>query len=1022
MSTEQEEFNKALLEMSNTLAAVSTNMMDMQGAFVKAAKAAGLNVPELEKSKQGLNGLTGSTYKLTEAQKAQAQAEEILTKKLQFQTAALDKSVESIGLFAKGLLDSNVKLTNYGDAISKAGDAAFQLGKSFGIAGTLIGGAVKGIAEIAKANLAVQQKYFEARNELFKLGGAGTTTTESLMDTAKAAGLTAETIGRMTKPMKEMGSNIMILGSTAGKAQQEFGKLIQYSGDQRKEMMRLGISQEDMIKGTADYLSLQAMSGRSIRNEIQDKDKLRKSSLEYQTSLLELAALTGSDVDDLKKKQQEILRTAQVEAKNIQDENKARKLDAMGRREEAAAVRAETKARNAAFSELAGAPKQLQDAVKKFVNSGTYADEAQMLAFQGLQKEMEDYKKAIASGDEDKARAASLTLMQAAAQKGAESIDRYQSVVQFGSEEERKRLGVDTDMLEFYYKYRDGLQKKDAATIEAGIKSTKEGADKTANALAIAQEANIKASQSMESLIKTIDPTSTAFMAVTAAVVASTLALSFFAKKLTTDALFGGGGGDGSGKLSDILSSGKGKGGYLSKVGGVKTLAKGLGKGVAGLAGGLLLDYGAEKATASGHEKIGAGLDVGSTALSGAGTGAMIGSIIPGIGTAIGGTVGGLAGAGYGAYKNWGNFFGSNSTTTAATQAVQAKQSAEITEKIQGQNEDLSRTLPKLNDSVVSLDKAFKLLIATTGSLVTDTTIEGDSGSTGGGGGGFIGGGGGGDFGGISTSSNAGQFTKASPGPDSKVLDFVGKHESNGNYNSLVGGKTKTDPALTDMTVGQVLSLQSRMRKQGFETSALGKYQIIQSTLAGLVGKGTLSLDSKFNPSTQDKAAISLMNARGREKFRSGQLSVDTYADNLSKEWASLPYHTGKSFYQGVGSNKSGTNRSEFLDHIQARNGGIVSGPETGFPVTMHGNELIVPIDPNSILAELGKKSKQQVENEVAKNTTSSGGNNSKEGYKELLGMNYTLMNMLSDKLDSVINHLSDSNDTQGKILRYSQS
>lgn len=93
------------------------------------------------------------------------------------------------------------------------------------------------------------------------------------------------------------------------------------------------------------------------------------------------------------------------------------------------------------------------------------------------------------------------------------------------------------------------------------------------------------------------------------------------------------------------------------------SLAKGLAGGVGGIVGGLALDYASDKLKESGHEKLGAAADIGSSALSGAGTGAMIGTMIaPGVGTAIGGAVGGLVGGAYGLYKNAGTLFGDDET------------------------------------------------------------------------------------------------------------------------------------------------------------------------------------------------------------------------------------------------------------------------------------------------------------------------------------------------------------------------
>ena len=89
--------------------------------------------------------------------------------------------------------------------------------------------------------------------------------------------------------------------------------------------------------------------------------------------------------------------------------------------------------------------------------------------------------------------------------------------------------------------------------------------------------------------------------------------------------------------------------GAVGKVGGFLSSAKG---SLLTLGGGMALDYAAQKADESGHKGVAGALDVGSSALAGAGWGGMIGSVVPGVGTAIGAGVGAAVGGAYGLYKN----------------------------------------------------------------------------------------------------------------------------------------------------------------------------------------------------------------------------------------------------------------------------------------------------------------------------------------------------------------------------------
>ena len=102
--------------------------------------------------------------------------------------------------------------------------------------------------------------------------------------------------------------------------------------------------------------------------------------------------------------------------------------------------------------------------------------------------------------------------------------------------------------------------------------------------------------------------------------------------------------------------------------------------------------------------------------------------------------------------------------------------------------------------------------------------------------------------------------------------------------------------------------------------------------------------------------------------------------------------------------------------------GGIVSGSRSGYTATLHGNEIVVPLDPNSLLAELGKKSQEQVKTEMSSFENSIKTDRTDVGVQDFIKQNQQLMEMLSYKLDGVLNKLDTSNYTQDKILKYSQA
>lgn len=139
------------------------------------------------------------------------------------------------------------------------------------------------------------------------------------------------------------------------------------------------------------------------------------------------------------------------------------------------------------------------------------------------------------------------------------------------------------------------------------------------------------------------------------------------------------------------------------------------------------------------------------------------------------------------------------------------------------------------------------------------------------------------------------------------ILDLLGKSEGTDKgrgYNETLGygAYTGGNVDLVNMTLGQIDRLQTSMLKNPknkLRSSALGRYQIIRTTLRTLKKKLGLNDDLKFTPELQDYLAYELLKGRGLEQWQSGKLSDKQFMDNLSKEWASLPNALGVGAYAG---------------------------------------------------------------------------------------------------------------------------
>lgn len=141
------------------------------------------------------------------------------------------------------------------------------------------------------------------------------------------------------------------------------------------------------------------------------------------------------------------------------------------------------------------------------------------------------------------------------------------------------------------------------------------------------------------------------------------------------------------------------------------------------------------------------------------------------------------------------------------------------------------------------------------------------------------------------------------------LLQVIAKAESNNNYNAYFGNANNTKIMFTNMSISEVMQWQANYIRQGSPSSAVGRYQIVNTTLDGLVRRLDIDTGQKFDQAMQDKLAIALLERRGAEAYINKELTLDEFAANLAKEWAALPKVLGPnphdSYYASDGLNKS---------------------------------------------------------------------------------------------------------------------
>jgi len=132
------------------------------------------------------------------------------------------------------------------------------------------------------------------------------------------------------------------------------------------------------------------------------------------------------------------------------------------------------------------------------------------------------------------------------------------------------------------------------------------------------------------------------------------------------------------------------------------------------------------------------------------------------------------------------------------------------------------------------------------------------------------------------------------------LLDFISIAESGGNYNAVIGDADATDD-LSQYDIDGIYALQRQLLANGEPSDAVGRYQIIQETLKGLVEGFAIDLATMFTRELQDQLGAALLNGRQYAAWASAAIDDAQFAHELSCEWASLPDpdNDGRSHYDG---------------------------------------------------------------------------------------------------------------------------
>lgn len=148
-------------------------------------------------------------------------------------------------------------------------------------------------------------------------------------------------------------------------------------------------------------------------------------------------------------------------------------------------------------------------------------------------------------------------------------------------------------------------------------------------------------------------------------------------------------------------------------------------------------------------------------------------------------------------------------------------------------------------------------------------------------------------------------------GIDAALFDIIASAEAGAEgYDAVQHGARIGPPRPpTELTLGEIFDWIDATPGQHH---AIGRYQIIPSTLERLVEDLGLPLEARFSRTLQDRLALELAIGAGYAEFLEGEIDRSAFLDKLARVWAGLPTASGKSHYHGYAGNRATIARSRF--------------------------------------------------------------------------------------------------------------
>lgn len=378
MSEEEiQNLNENLKQLNDTIKLMNDTMSAVTNQSTLAANATSKLKASVNNTVDDIDDLAGSTINAKGALDNLEKSTERTDDAHQSYRKGLTAALSAITGFGDALLDTTPGVAKYGDSLKSATNAAGEFASNIPMIGFVLEPIIKLFGVLGAEALKYKDVIVDSRNELYNMGAVGGITANELHTLAKTTGVTYKNLEVLIKPLKGLGTGLISIGGSVSEGVKRFIEITAVTDDVRASFYRLGLNADRLREEQADYIELQRLSGIQMSAQFISTKDLKTESLKYILNLRELAALSGKDIDTIKKEQQAIANQAQLQIRNYRLQQEEIELRARAKETgdasleaEADRIKAMRESENALVQTGGTMGKEVSDAITEFVASG----------------------------------------------------------------------------------------------------------------------------------------------------------------------------------------------------------------------------------------------------------------------------------------------------------------------------------------------------------------------------------------------------------------------------------------------------------------------------------------------------------------------------------------------------------------------------------------------------------------------------------------------------------------------------